>query len=178
MCPIYIHLAFQQLSQRRSGGQSVPIGVTLRSRYSSAARVKGHSQTSWGTKHSNQNEKLSFGIWMRLPCRLGSQSSLTWLNSSRQACTDPLFSSFHGIIHSACTVSSSRPLTTIARKASSTCNAQKLRHASTASSNRWKNRQANDAFAREARVAGLKSRAAFKLLQVLHGPRCISMLRR
>ena len=39
------------------------------------------------------------------------------------------------------------------------------RYGSSASSTRWKARQANDAFAREARVAGLKSRAAFKLLQ-------------
>ena len=30
----------------------------------------------------------------------------------------------------------------------------------------WKQRQAGDAYAREARVKGLKSRAAFKLLEV------------
>jgi len=41
-----------------------------------------------------------------------------------------------------------------------------VRCASSASSTRWKSRQANDHFAREARVQGLKSRAAFKLLQV------------
>lgn len=35
-----------------------------------------------------------------------------------------------------------------------------------ASSTRWKTRQANDHFAKEARVAGLKSRAAFKLLEL------------
>lgn len=34
------------------------------------------------------------------------------------------------------------------------------------SSNRWKNRQGKDVFAREARIQGLKSRAAFKLLEV------------
>lgn len=34
------------------------------------------------------------------------------------------------------------------------------------SSTRWKTRQGNDFFAREARVQGLKSRAAFKLLEV------------
>lgn len=34
------------------------------------------------------------------------------------------------------------------------------------SSTRWKSRQGNDFFAREARVQGLKSRAAFKLLQL------------
>ena len=34
------------------------------------------------------------------------------------------------------------------------------------SSNRWKARQRNDSFTREAAVQGLKSRAAFKLLQV------------
>ena len=35
-----------------------------------------------------------------------------------------------------------------------------------ASSKRWVERQSNDRFAREARVQGLKSRAAFKLLQI------------
>ena len=39
------------------------------------------------------------------------------------------------------------------------------RHASS-SSKRWQNRQGRDKFAREARVQGLKSRAAFKLLEV------------
>jgi 21S rRNA (uridine2791-2'-O)-methyltransferase len=34
------------------------------------------------------------------------------------------------------------------------------------SSTRWKARQTNDSYAREARVAGLKSRAAFKLLEI------------
>lgn len=34
------------------------------------------------------------------------------------------------------------------------------------SSTRWKSRQGKDIFAREARVQGLKSRAAFKLLEV------------
>jgi hypothetical protein len=38
-----------------------------------------------------------------------------------------------------------------------------LRHAS---SSRWQARQTRDRFAREAKVQGLKSRAAFKLLQV------------
>lgn len=41
------------------------------------------------------------------------------------------------------------------------------RPASTASSStRWKARQTRDTFAREAKVAGLKSRAAFKLLEI------------
>lgn len=35
-----------------------------------------------------------------------------------------------------------------------------------ASSKRWVERQSKDRFAREARVQGLKSRAAFKLLQI------------
>lgn len=43
---------------------------------------------------------------------------------------------------------------------------QQFRSASSASSTRWKTRQATDHFAREARVHGLKSRAAFKLLQI------------
>ncbi|KAH8820982.1 cell division protein ftsj [Xylogone sp. PMI_703] len=37
---------------------------------------------------------------------------------------------------------------------------------SSSSSTRWKSRQVNDSFAREARVRGLKSRAAFKLLEI------------
>ncbi|CAI6335278.1 unnamed protein product [Periconia digitata] len=41
-----------------------------------------------------------------------------------------------------------------------------IRHASSSSSTRWKSRQGNDFFAREARVQGLKSRAAFKLLEL------------
>lgn len=51
-----------------------------------------------------------------------------------------------------------------------TCNrpsAKPIRHASSSSSTRWKSRQGSDFFAREARVQGLKSRAAFKLLEVL-----------
>ncbi|KAI6815508.1 hypothetical protein KC340_g15581 [Hortaea werneckii] len=40
------------------------------------------------------------------------------------------------------------------------------RTASSASSSRWKTRQSNDSYAREAKVAGLKSRAAFKLLEI------------
>ncbi|OSS44334.1 hypothetical protein B5807_11084 [Epicoccum nigrum] len=43
-------------------------------------------------------------------------------------------------------------------------NAPHVRHSS--SSTRWKTRQGNDFFAREARVQGLKSRAAFKLLEL------------
>jgi len=42
------------------------------------------------------------------------------------------------------------------------------RHASSASSTRWKTRQSRDHFSREAKVKGLKSRAAFKLLEVFH----------
>lgn len=41
-----------------------------------------------------------------------------------------------------------------------------VRHASSSSSTRWKSRQSRDSFAREAKVAGLKSRAAFKLLEI------------
>lgn len=41
-----------------------------------------------------------------------------------------------------------------------------VRHASTSSSTRWKTRQSNDSYAKEAKVAGLKSRAAFKLLEI------------
>lgn len=40
------------------------------------------------------------------------------------------------------------------------------RSASTSSSTRWKARQSRDSFAREAKTAGLKSRAAFKLLEI------------
>lgn len=41
------------------------------------------------------------------------------------------------------------------------------------SSTRWKTRQGNDFFAREARVQGLKSRAAFKLLEVVGWACCV-----
>lgn len=40
------------------------------------------------------------------------------------------------------------------------------RFASSSSSTRWKTRQTNDSYAREAKVSGLKSRAAFKLLEI------------
>ncbi|KAF2211238.1 hypothetical protein CERZMDRAFT_43468 [Cercospora zeae-maydis SCOH1-5] len=40
------------------------------------------------------------------------------------------------------------------------------RLASSSSSTRWKSRQGRDSYAREAKVAGLKSRAAFKLLEI------------
>jgi 21S rRNA (uridine2791-2'-O)-methyltransferase len=41
-----------------------------------------------------------------------------------------------------------------------------LRTATSSSSTRWKSRQGRDSFAREAKVQGLKSRAAFKLLEI------------
>ncbi|KAI9848429.1 MAG: 2' O-ribose methyltransferase [Sclerophora amabilis] len=41
-----------------------------------------------------------------------------------------------------------------------------IRSASSASSKRWQSRQGTDRYAREARVQGLKSRAAFKLLEI------------
>lgn len=37
------------------------------------------------------------------------------------------------------------------------------------STSRWKQRQGRDAYARDARVQGLKSRAAFKLIEVRGG---------
>lgn len=40
------------------------------------------------------------------------------------------------------------------------------RQASSSSSTRWKSRQSRDTFAKEAKTAGLKSRAAFKLLEI------------
>ncbi|KAF1984348.1 FtsJ-domain-containing protein [Aulographum hederae CBS 113979] len=40
------------------------------------------------------------------------------------------------------------------------------RHASSSSSTRWKTRQTGDRFAKEAKLQGLKSRAAFKLLEI------------
>ncbi|KAK9469377.1 FtsJ-domain-containing protein [Lipomyces arxii] len=43
-----------------------------------------------------------------------------------------------------------------------------LRYASSASSKRWLGRQSKDAFSREARIQGLRSRAAFKLLELDH----------
>ena len=46
------------------------------------------------------------------------------------------------------------------------CRAAGARHSSASSSARWRARQSRDVFAKEARVRGLKSRAAFKLLEV------------
>ena len=43
---------------------------------------------------------------------------------------------------------------------------QAVRQASSSSATRWKSRQSSDKFAKEAKVAGLKSRAAFKLLEI------------
>lgn len=40
------------------------------------------------------------------------------------------------------------------------------------SSTRWKTRQGNDSFARKAKLEGLKSRAAFKLLEVRYISSC------
>jgi 21S rRNA (uridine2791-2'-O)-methyltransferase len=59
-----------------------------------------------------------------------------------------------------------RPSTAVASKPKIT---QILPHAGTrssSSSTRWKSRQGRDSFAREAKVQGLKSRAAFKLLEI------------
>ncbi|MCJ1237364.1 2' O-ribose methyltransferase [Varicellaria rhodocarpa] len=43
-----------------------------------------------------------------------------------------------------------------------------LQRSSSSSSKRWQSRHGKDAFAKEARVQGLKSRAAFKLLEINH----------
>jgi hypothetical protein len=43
---------------------------------------------------------------------------------------------------------------------------------SSSSSTRWKSRQGRDSYAREAKVQGLKSRAAFKLLEVCIVAKC------
>ncbi|KUJ15763.1 FtsJ-domain-containing protein [Mollisia scopiformis] len=45
-------------------------------------------------------------------------------------------------------------------------NSLQQRASSSSSSTRWKSRQGRDSFAREAKVQGLKSRAAFKLLEI------------
>jgi 23S rRNA methylase len=47
------------------------------------------------------------------------------------------------------------------------CHPQAIGQARHASSKRWQARQQKDQFTREAAVQGLKSRAAFKLLQVI-----------
>lgn len=44
--------------------------------------------------------------------------------------------------------------------------ANPCRQASSASSKRWQARQSSDKYAKEAVIQGLKSRAAFKLLEV------------
>jgi 21S rRNA (uridine2791-2'-O)-methyltransferase len=46
------------------------------------------------------------------------------------------------------------------------CKIQQILHKRLSSSKRWQARQLKDHFTREAAVQGLKSRAAFKLLQV------------
>ena len=43
---------------------------------------------------------------------------------------------------------------------------EQRRHGSSSSSTRWKSRQSRDPFTREAKVSALRSRAAFKLLQI------------
>ncbi|KAF2012302.1 FtsJ-domain-containing protein [Aaosphaeria arxii CBS 175.79] len=58
------------------------------------------------------------------------------------------------------------PLACSASKCSSRTKPASKRHASSSSSTRWKSRQGSDYFAREAKVQGLKSRAAFKLLEI------------
>lgn len=47
--------------------------------------------------------------------------------------------------------------------------AKLVRHGSSTSSSNWQSRQAKDRFAKAAKVQGLKSRAAFKLLEVRIG---------
>lgn len=59
-----------------------------------------------------------------------------------------------------CEARPSRPGVAWVRRASS----------SSSSSSRWKQRQGRDKYARDAKVHGLKSRAAFKLLEVLPPP--------
>jgi len=56
----------------------------------------------------------------------------------------------------------------LGRSINQTSDSQQKRPSS--SSTRWKSRQAGDSYAREAKVQGLKSRAAFKLLEVLSVP--------
>lgn len=51
-------------------------------------------------------------------------------------------------------------------KGHASLNRDTRRASSSASSQRWQSRQGKDRFSREARVQGLKSRAAFKLLEV------------
>lgn len=66
------------------------------------------------------------------------------------------------------TCASKTPATFVPKYTSSSCIAptQQRHTRASSSSTRWKSRQVNDHFAKEARVAGLKSRAAFKLLEL------------
>ena len=65
------------------------------------------------------------------------------------------------------------PAFTAGRKAQAVCRLEGLifqtRCASSASS-RWKSRQGSDPYAREAKLKGMKSRAAFKLSEVCYEP--------
>lgn len=56
------------------------------------------------------------------------------------------------------------------------CSIQQFLPKRPSSSKRWQARQLKDHFTREAAVQGLKSRAAFKLLQVLRGPYYLILL--
>ncbi|KAF2200461.1 FtsJ-domain-containing protein [Delitschia confertaspora ATCC 74209] len=62
-----------------------------------------------------------------------------------------------------CIASTCRPLRTLIRRQAPT---NQLRDGSSSSSTRWKSRQGKDFFAKSAKVAGFKSRAAFKLLEM------------
>ncbi|KAF1832314.1 23S ribosomal RNA methyltransferase [Decorospora gaudefroyi] len=78
----------------------------------------------------------------------------------RQLTDSVLLGSSHNPAATLCITS--RCATRISR---SRANSSPLRHSSS-SSTRWKSRQGKDFFAKEARVQGLKSRAAFKLLEL------------
>jgi len=81
---------------------------------------------------------------LRRLCNYNSVRALSTHLNSGKSCTDPLLYDIRRL------------------------HFQKPQHrcASSSSSTRWKTRQAGDHFAKEAKIHGLKSRAAFKLLQI------------
>ncbi|KAI1812896.1 23S ribosomal RNA methyltransferase [Poronia punctata] len=74
-----------------------------------------------------------------------------------------------GLFRTAATAASRAPLCAQQAESNPTCSAvahTPFQSRWSSSNSRWKQRQGNDYFAREAKVQGLKSRAAFKLLEM------------
>jgi hypothetical protein len=95
---------------------------------------------------------------------ISSSSHITHRPSIRvmQCSAHPLYRSWTSL-HSRSSISSAAGLSSWPSRSRTGCSLSQSR---TASSKQWLSRQTTDHFAREAKVQGLKSRAAFKLLQI------------